>query len=121
KPASYAYLEYQLTSCSSRFSSDGLLTRDIRISFTACACGDREPRADIFNDSGKLMDGVVMRAIQPFAALHSERAADSGRTVTPMPLAMAAVSVEMESISPIIFAVRRRSENASSTRTRTAL
>ena len=78
-------------------------------------------RADIFNDSGKLMDGVVMRAIQPFAALHSERAADSGRTVTPMPLAMAAVSVEMESISPMIFAVRRRSENASSTRTRTAL
>jgi hypothetical protein len=57
------------------------------------------------------MDGVVIRAIQPFAALLRERAADSGRTVTPIPLAIAAVNVEMESISPMIFAVRRRSEN----------
>jgi hypothetical protein len=55
-----------------------------------------EPRADIFSDSGRLIEGVVIRAIQPFAALHSERAADSGRTVTPIPLAMAAVSVEIE-------------------------
>ena len=114
-------MEYQLTSWSSRFSSDGLLTSDIKISFTACACGDSEPRADMFSDSGRLMEGVVIRAIQPFAALHSERAADSGSTVTPIPLAMAAVSVEIESISPMILAVRRRRENASSTRTRTAL
>ncbi|MNT29442.1 hypothetical protein D3C71_2006950 [compost metagenome] len=67
------------------------------------------------------MDGVVIRAIQPFAALQRERAADSGSTVTPIPLAIAAVSVEIESISPMIFAVRRRREKASSTRRRTAL
>ena len=114
-------MEYQLTSWSSRFSSDGLLTSDIKISFTACACGDSEPRADMFSDSGRLIEGVVMRAIQPFAALHSERAADSGRTVTPIPLAMAAVSVEIESLSPMLLAVRPRSENASSTRPSTAL
>ena len=64
---------------------------------------------------------AIHQSIQPFAALHSERAADSGSTVTPIPLAMAAVSVEIESISPMILAVRRRRENASSTRTRTAL
>ncbi len=51
----------------------------------------------MFSDSGKLIDGVVMRAIQLLCTLHSERAADSGSTVTPIPLAIAAVSVEMES------------------------
>ncbi|MNH47628.1 hypothetical protein D3C79_1109730 [compost metagenome] len=67
------------------------------------------------------MDGVVMRAIQPLAALESDRAADSGNTVTPIPLAIAAVSVEIESISPMIFIVRRLRAKASSTRKRTAL
>ncbi len=105
-------MEYQLTNCNSRFSSDGRLTSDIRISFTACACGVSEPRAETFSDSGRLIDGEAIRAIQPLAALESERAADSGKTVTPIPLAMAAVRVEMESISPMILAVRRRREKA---------
>ena len=99
----------------------GRLTKDIRISFTACAWGDREPRAETFSDSGRLIDGVVIRAIQPLVALHSARAADSGNTVTPIPLAIAAVSVAIDSISPMIFAVKRRNEKASSTRSLTAL
>ena len=65
-------MEYQLTSWSSRFSSDGLLTSDIKISFTACACGVSEPRADMLSDSGRLIEGVVIRAIQPFAALQNK-------------------------------------------------
>ncbi|VGQ10274.1 hypothetical protein SB00610_05387 [Klebsiella quasipneumoniae subsp. similipneumoniae] len=75
----------------------------------------------MFSDSNRLIEGVLIRAIQPFAAPHRERAADSGRTVAPMPLAMAAVRVVMDSISPIIFADSRRRVNASVTRARTAL
>ncbi len=45
------------------------------------------------------MEGVVMRDIHPFTAPHNERAADSGNTATPMPLAIAAVSVAIDSIS----------------------
>ena len=67
------------------------------------------------------MEGVVMRDIHPFTAPHNERAADSGNTATPMPLAIAAVSVAIDSISPITFAVSRRREKASSTRSLTAL
>jgi hypothetical protein len=33
----------------------------------------------MFSDSDRLIDGVLIRAIQPFAAPHRERAADSGR------------------------------------------
>ncbi len=51
------------------------------------------------------MEGVVMRDIHPFTAPHNERAADSGNTATPMPLAIAAVSVAIDSISPMTFAV----------------
>ncbi len=45
------------------------------------------------------MEGVVIRDIHPFTAPHNERAADSGNTATPMPLAIAAVSVAIDSIS----------------------
>jgi transcriptional/translational regulatory protein YebC/TACO1 len=61
------------------------------------------------------MEGVVMRDIHPFTAPHNERAADSGNTATPMPLAIAAVSVAIDSISPMTFAVSRRREKASTT------
>ena len=37
-----------------------------------------------------------MRDIHPFTAPHNERAADSGNTATPMPLAIAAVSVAID-------------------------
>ena len=53
----------------------------------------------MFSDSDRLIEGVLIRAIQPFAAPHRERAADSGNTVAPMPLAMAAVRVVMDSMS----------------------
>ncbi|CAI4221936.1 unnamed protein product, partial [Auanema sp. JU1783] len=87
----------------------------------ACACGDKFALAGKVNDKERLMEGVVMRDIHPFTAPHNERAADSGNTATPMPLAIAAVSVAIDSISPITFAVSRRREKASSTRSLIAL
>lgn len=63
-----------------------------------------------------------MRDIHPFTAPHNERAADSGNTATPMPLAIAAVSVANRlNFTNDFFAVSRRREKASSTRSLTAL
>ncbi len=82
------------------FSITGELITDINNSFTACACGDK------FALAGKLRtkrDSLKewYRDIHPFTAPHNERAADSGNTATPMPLAIAAVSVAIDSISPM--------------------
>ncbi|BDY95651.1 hypothetical protein MUTS15_43080 [Escherichia coli] len=90
------------------FSITGELITDINNSFTACACGDKFALAGKFKDKERLIEGVVMRDIHPFTAPHNERAADSGNTATPMPLAIAAVSVAIDSISPMTFAVSRR-------------
>ncbi len=62
----------------------------------------------------------MIRDIQALAELTTADAVDSGNTAAPMPLATAAVKVASESISPMIFALRRRKENASSTRLRIA-
>lgn len=62
-----------------------------------------------------------MRDIHPFTAPHNERAADSGNTATPMPLAIAAVSVAIDSISPMTFAVSRRRESLINTKSNSAV
>lgn len=67
--------------------------------FTAEAAGESGKRDDVVSVSGNGMPGLMIRAIQAFVVLTTVAAVDSGNTALPIPLATAAVSVAMESIS----------------------
>jgi hypothetical protein len=88
---------------------------DSRISFTTNAGADRECCAEMHSDSGTLSDGALIRAIQALAGPIIARATDSGKMVAPRPLAMAALKVLEDSISPITLAASLRTAMASST------